>query len=83
MWEHFCPGARRFETVGHHLNDCLARKPTKEFVIIWREGAVDTNILRTVEQNESQIQVWSMVGSEKQQCRVLRVNDRRCVQSAR
>ena len=48
-----------------------------------REGAVETNILRTVEQNESLIQVRSVAGSEKQQCRVLRGDGRRCVPSAR
>ena len=31
------------------------KKPTQEFVPFWGEGAGDTDILRTVEQNESQI----------------------------
>ena len=48
-----------------------------------REGAGETNIFRTFEQNESQIQVRSAAGSEKQQCRVLRVNGTRCIQCAR
>ena len=50
---------------------------------IRREGAGETNILRTVEQNDSQIQVRSVARSEKQQCRVLRGDGRRCIQSAR
>ena len=51
--------------------------------VIRREGAGEANFLRTVEQNESQIQVRSVAGSEKQQCRVLRGDGRRCVQSSR
>ena len=78
----FCPGARRVETVGRHLKDCMARSQHKNCAIR-REGAGETDILRTVEQNESQIQVRSVAGSEKQQCRVLRGDGRRCIQSAR
>ena len=36
------------------------------------EGVGEADICRNVEQNESQIQVWSVAGSGKQQCRVLR-----------
>ena len=50
---------------------------------IRREGAGETTFFRTVEQNESQIQVRSVAGSEKQQCRVLRGDGRRCVFRAR
>ena len=39
---------------------------------IRREGADETSIIRTVEQNESHKQVRSVAGSEKQKCRVLR-----------
>ena len=35
---------------------------------IRREGAGETDFIRTVEQNESQMQVRSVAGSEKQQC---------------
>ena len=46
-----------------------------------REGAGETNILRTVEQNESQIQVRSVTGSEKTMLSAS-WDGRRCIQSA-
>ena len=48
------------------------KKPTQRVCAVQGEGAGKTDILRTVEQNESWIQVWSVAGSEKQQCRVFR-----------
>ena len=59
------------------------KKPTQECVPFEREreGAGETNIFETVEQNESQKKVRSVSGSEKQQCRVLCGDGRRCVQS--
>ena len=39
----------------------LGKKPTQAFVPSGEKGAGETNILRTVEQNESQIQVASAV----------------------
>ena len=48
-----------------------------------RERAGETNILRTVEQNESQIQVGVWLGVRNKKCRLLRGDGRRCIQSAR
>ena len=70
----FCPGARRVETACQEANTRVCA--------IRGEGVGETDILRTVEQNDSQIQVRSESGSEKQQCRVLRGDGRRCIQSA-
>ena len=64
----FCPGARRVETVGRHSKALHGKKSTQEFVPFGEKVLAKTNILRTVEQNESQIQVRSVAGSEKQQC---------------
>ena len=50
----FSSGARRVEMVGRHLKDCMARSQHKS-LRHRREGAGETDILRTVEQNESQI----------------------------
>ena len=77
----FCPGARRV-AVGRHLKGWMARRRHKNLCHSGRRAG-ETNIHRTVEQSESQIQVWSVAGSEKQQCRVLRGDGRRCIQSAR
>ena len=53
--EHLVFGVRRVEMVGRHLKDYVER------------SCHETDILRTIEQNESQMQVRSVAGSEKQQ----------------
>ena len=78
-----CPGVRGVETVRHHAKDCMARSLHTSLCHSGGRGAGETNILRTVEQNESQTQVRSVAGSEKLQCRELRGDGRKCIQSAR
>ena len=50
-------------TVGRHSKDCMERSLPKNSYHLARP-----NIIRTAEQNESQIQVRSVAGSEKHQC---------------
>ena len=50
---------------------------------IRREGAGETNVLRTVEQNESQMQVRSVAGSENNSAECFVGPGRRRVQSVR
>ena len=57
-------------TRGEHL--VQVPEGSRRLDAIRGECAGETETTRTVEQNESQIQAWSVAGSEKQQCRVLR-----------
>ena len=59
----FGPGARRVEMVGRKLKACIAEANTR-VCAIRREGAGETDILRTVEENEGyKFGVWLGVRS--------------------
>ena len=60
-----CPGARRVVTVGRHSDDCMARSLHQNLYPSERRCWQDQNLQK---QNESQVQVRSVDGCEKQQC---------------